>query len=137
MAFAEWQETYSVNIKEFDAHHQELLTLINNLYDNILECKNIIQEQPFIGEALTALKDYSDYHFKAEEELMLKYEYPGYELQKEEHEQFKMYVNQLIEQYEKGTLTLSFPIIDFLKDWLLLHVLKIDKQYGPYLNEKL
>ncbi|MHC1760785.1 MAG: hemerythrin domain-containing protein [Negativicutes bacterium] len=75
--------------------------------------------------------------FEAEEKLMLRYEYPCYAVHKEEHEQFKMQIAQFVEKQKHGTLILAFPIFDFLKDWLISHVLTIDKQYGPYINEKM
>jgi hemerythrin len=68
---------------------------------------------------------------------MLEYEYPGYERHKEEHEKFKVQITQFLKEHNEGTLILSFPILVFLRDWLSSHVLDTDKQYGPYLKEKM
>lgn len=136
MAFWEWQETYLINISEIDTHHQKLVNLLNNLYHNVFEC-NISEKQSLIGNALAALIDYSCYHFTAEEGLMLRSEYPGYMSHKEEHEQFKTDIAQLLEENKEGTLVLSFPVLSYLKDWLILHVIHTDKQFGQYFNKKM
>jgi len=136
MAYWEWTETYLTNISNLDDHHHKLVALLNELHDNVYECQNLSQKQPLIGQALAELIDYSCYHFQAEEELMLTYEYPGYVHHKEEYEQFKLQITQLMEQHKVGNLALSFPIIGFIKEWISSHVLKTDKQYGAYLNEK-
>ncbi|MBP2627280.1 MAG: hemerythrin-like metal-binding protein [Firmicutes bacterium] len=136
MAFWEWQETYSININKFDVHHQKLFTLINNLYASVFQCKDTCQKQVLIRKTLAELVDYTYYHFAQEEEFLLTYEYPDYMPHKEEHEQFKKHLTQLMEQYEDDTFVWSLPVLIFLKDWISLHVLNTDKQYGSYLNEK-
>lgn len=137
MVFFEWPETYLTNIEKFDAEHRKLVCLINALYNDLVNCQNISQKQPVIVEALSELIAYGCYHFAEEEELMVQYEYPGYMAHKEEHDQFKQQVAQFMKQQREGTLILSFPIMIFLKEWLISHVLTTDKQYGPFLHEKI
>lgn len=137
MAFGEWQETYSVNIPSLDAHHQKLFVLISTLYANVFQNEGTNQKHVLIGKTLAELIDYTYYHFGQEEELLFKYEYPDYIPHKKEHEQFKLYLTQLMEQYKDGTLIWSLPILLFLKDWISLHVLKSDKEYELYLKEKI
>jgi len=136
MAFFEWQESYLTSIGRLDSHHQKLVTLINNLYTDVLNEPDVSQKQSLIEKALAELIDYSYYHFAAEEELMIKYEYPGYMPHKEEHEQFKVQVAKMMKQHKTGDLSWTLPIFNFLKDWLILHVTNMDKQYVPYLSGK-
>jgi hemerythrin len=136
MAFFEWHDSYLTHISRLDAHHKKLVTLINNLYIDVLNEPNISQKQPLIEKALAELIDYSYYHFAAEEELMLKYRYPGFMLHKEEHEQFKLQVSKMMKQHKTGDLAWTFPILDYLKYWLNLHVINTDKQYGTYFSEE-
>jgi len=133
----EWQETYLVNISNLDVHHRKLVTLFNSLYNDVYQCQKLSQKQPLIEKALTELIDYCIYHFEAEEKLMLQYQYPGYAPHKEEHERFKLQVTQMMQEHKDGNLTLSFPILHFIKKWFNGHILTTDKQYGPYLNEKM
>lgn len=136
MAYWDWQDTYLTNISELDEHHKKLSILVNTLYDNIMQCQNMQERQPIIDKALSDLIDYSYYHFAAEEKLMLLHDYPGYEQHKEEHEAFRKKVTEFIKQYHNGILAGAFPICEFLKTWIDLHILKTDKLYAPYLNSK-
>ena len=137
MIFFIWQDDYLTHIAELDAQHLKLVELINNLYTDLVKSQNIDQKQSYIVETLEELIDYSYYHFEAEEKLMLQYDYPGYALHKEEHERFKVQVAQFMKEQREGTRILSFPILVFLKDWLVSHVIATDKQYGPYLGERM
>lgn len=36
MAYLEWQEKYSVNVREIDEQHKNLVAMINDLYEGML-----------------------------------------------------------------------------------------------------
>lgn len=137
MIFFTWQDAYLTNISEIDVQHQKLVALINDLYADLLKCQNSDQKRSFIAKALEDLIDYSCYHFETEEKLMLKYEYPEYAHHKEEHEKFKLQVAKFMKEQSGFAQVLPFPVVVFLKDWLTSHVLSTDRQYVPYLNEKM
>ena len=52
-----------------------------------------------------------------------------------QHEKFVEKVEQFIKDFDSGEATLSFELIDFLKQWLVNHILKIDAKYVPTLKE--
>lgn len=131
-----WEENYSVNISRFDTHHKKLMDLFNNLYTDIRACQDVTQKNPLIEKALAELIDYSFYHLGAEEELMFKYQYPNYVHHKKEHQQFKLRVTQLMEEYKESSIGMAFPILHFIKEWFSLHILNTDKQYASYLNKR-
>ena len=133
MIFFMWKEEYLTHVKELDEQHRKLVELINNLYADLLECQNNDQKQSLVNRLLEELIEYSVYHFTAEENLLLQYEYPRYELHVEEHERFKSQVAQFMKDQSEAERALPFPLVVFLRDWLISHVLTEDKQYGPYL----
>lgn len=137
MIFLTWKDEYLTNISELDIQHQKLVALINNFYADLLKYQNNDQKKELIIQTLNELVDYSCYHFEAEENLMQKYEYPGYAHHKEEHERFKTQVTQFMKEQNETKHVAPFPIVVFLRDWLTAHIMKTDKQYGPYLTEKL
>lgn len=136
MAYWEWQESYATTVSEFDAHHQHLMSLLNNLYDNVFSCTDVSKKQRLIGESLTELADYTQYHFTAEEELMRQYAYPDFTSHKQQHDHFKQQVAELIGQHRDGTLTLSHPVLTLLIEWITVHILETDKKYGPFFSAK-
>ncbi len=137
MIFFIWKEEYLTNISELDSQHQKLVLLINNLYADLVKCQDVSQKQAFVVNALKELIDYGCYHFEAEEKLMLKYGYSGYAHHKEEHERFKLQIAQFLKEQSEGSRILSFPVLVFVKDWLVSHVIETDKQYGPYLSARI
>lgn len=129
-----WDESYLVNIEKLDKHHQKLMTLFNKLHNDLHVYQDIAQKSPLIEKALTELINYSFYHFQAEEELMIKYDYPNYISHKTEHDRFKLQVNQLMEQHKESAFGMAFPVLHFINEWLTTHIINVDKQYEPYLQ---
>jgi hemerythrin len=133
MDYIYWNQSYSVQIHEFDKQHQGLIEILNTLYQN--RDASFYQKRELVGVAIMQLKEYARQHFTAEEKLMLQLNYPEYTKHKEEHQRFIDTVNQFIQLYRSGSQTLSSKTVDFLKNWFLTHILVTDKHYGPYLNE--
>ncbi len=134
MAYIDWKESYSVGIKLMDEHHKKLISIINELHEGISSGDS----EKALRKTLSALVDYTKYHFTAEESLMTQYEYPEYSTHKESHQKLLKALSDLQHQYEekKGGLTIILKIENFLSNWLINHILESDKKYGPYLNSK-
>lgn len=134
MSYIEWNETYSVGIEAMDIHHKKLIGIYNELHEGISSGHS----EEALRKTLSNLVDYTKYHFSAEEALMKKYDYPEYPAQKEAHEKLIATLGNLQQQFEegKGGLTIVLKIQNFLRSWLINHILDADKKYGPYLNNK-
>ena len=137
MFYFQWQDSYLTHIDELDAQHQKLVALINGLYTDLMNCPEDAEKQACVLKTLDELVEYSGYHFAAEEKLMLEYDYPEYERHKQEHENFKHKVAQLMQPQTEAANAWPFPVVVFLRDWLASHVIKTDQRYGPYLKEKM
>jgi len=134
MTYLEWNDTYSVGIKLLDDHHKKLINIINELYDGI----GSGDSEKVLRKTLSELVDYTKYHFTAEESLMSQYDYPEYLTHKESHQKLLKTLSDLQQQYavKKGSLTIILKIENFLRHWLINHIMESDKKYGPYLNSK-
>jgi hemerythrin-like metal-binding protein len=129
MAFLFWEDELSVNIKSIDDQHKKLIDLINQFYENI----RIASNKELIADLISGMKNYTIYHFKAEEKLLKQYNYPDFEIHKQEHENFLNKVNDLEERFREGKLIISFEITDFLKKWIRNHIQETDSKYSKLL----
>lgn len=131
MALIEWNEKYSVHIKEFDDHHRKLVQLINELH----EAMRTGSGKEVLEKIINELVDYTSFHFSAEEKYLQKYEFPHFSRHKNEHVNFVAKVGEFQRNYSAGKVLLTMDINSFLKDWLLNHIMISDKEYSPFLND--
>jgi len=133
MPFIEWSDKLLTGVKEADEQHKKLVSLINELYDAMKQGKG----KEVIDKTLDELVRYAGYHFTTEETLMSKYGYPELQAHKKEHEAFKAKIKEFMEKKAKGEVTLTVEVMNFLKEWLVKHIMGTDKKYGPFLVEKM
>lgn len=132
MSFFDWEDRYSVGIREIDDQHKQLVALLNELY----EAMHAGQGKAALGKVLTGLTDYTRLHFAAEERLMRTYHYPDYPLHREKHRKMAAKVADLAEAFAEGTLFSPVQISNFLKGWLQRHIMGTDQQLGAYLRDR-
>jgi len=136
MAF-EWKERYMLHIEEIDKQHKKLfeigarvyyLTQADSTYDRYDEIMAVIQE----------LLDYTQYHFKYEEELLEKHNFPRLSIQIKEHNYFVAKIKSLLDRDidEDQTETLQ-DIVNFLSEWISTHITFEDRQYADVLRGKI
>ncbi len=89
-----------------------------------------------IENILNGLADYVSIHFSAEENLMKTHGFPEYLQQKAKHADLTRQVMDFRSQFHSGKAVLTIEVMNFLKDWLMLHIKGMDKKYGPFLNSK-
>ncbi|MBI9044727.1 MAG: hemerythrin family protein [Anaerolineaceae bacterium] len=132
MALITWNENLSVNIQEFDQHHKKLIDMINNLHQAMKQGKG----KDVLEDILKGLVEYTDFHFKTEEEYFKKFNYPESRQHIQEHNAFVKKVVDFVDTFKKGDLGLSIEISSFLSDWLKTHINGTDKKYSTFLNDK-
>lgn len=125
--------TYSVGIKEIDRQHSILVELINRLSYGL---RHKISRET-MEDIVNYLVDYTVFHFGYEEKLLTENHWPELEQHKAIHEAFVNKVASCQKQLQtQDVMEVAENILGFLKDWLLDHILKTDKQYGIVLNSK-
>lgn len=132
MGLIRWEDRYSVKISKFDQQHQQLVGLINQLY----EAMKVGKGQVELGMILEELVDYTRKHFASEEDLMLKHAYPQYAEHKASHDRLTQQVIEFKNQYHAGKIGLSVQMMNFLKEWLVNHILDEDKAYSTFFEAK-
>ena len=124
-----WNENLSVKIELFDLQHRKLIELINGFYENVH--KGAGKENFLLFTK--SLKEYSVYHFSAEEKLMKEYDFPGFDSHKIEHNVFIEQVVFFEEKFKSGKDVVILEVINYVKDWVINHVMGTDKKYSDFL----
>ncbi|MGR3301462.1 MAG: bacteriohemerythrin [Candidatus Scalindua sp.] len=123
-----WDNSFSVGNIHIDRQHKIMISLINDLLkaykDNV--------EFDKLGNILGGMKEYTQTHFKNEEEILLQSKYPGYDRQRELHEEFTITVNEIYNNFLNGSVDIK-EILKILRNWWTNHILKEDKEYSSYI----
>ena len=120
-----WHNSFSVNNEIIDSQHKKLIDIINHFYE-VFKRKGNIEE---IEQILAELKDYTKYHFSAEESIMEKAGYPDLEEHKRSHNQLVEKIVDIEKKFLDRKITVNFEMMTFLRLWLTNHILEEDKLY--------
>jgi hemerythrin len=132
MALLTWDSNqYSVGVSSIDSQHSVLFGLINDLYEAMRKGEG----QKITGALLRKLVNYTQTHFTAEEKMMAAADYPGLAGHQAKHRDLIKQVEDFVVRFERGEIGLNLDLMSFLRDWLTNHIQKVDREYGPWLNE--
>ena len=133
MSFVDWSASYTVNNAVLDEQHQKLFKIVNDLHDAMFSKKG----REFIATTIRDLLEYAKTHFAEEERQMEAHAYPGLAAHKAAHKKLVNAVEEIERRYLNSQESMGGDVIGFLvSDWLLEHILSMDKQYAPYLKKK-
>ncbi|KPA18911.1 cyclic nucleotide-binding protein [Candidatus Magnetomorum sp. HK-1] len=126
-----WREEYAVNIKEMDDDHIQLLEAANSLYQLIGS-----DDQTKFLEKLDELINIAQRHFQNEEVLMKNNQFPEYKIHHKKHKRIISEANEVLKKIKNNRYEIDTDFLDFLKDWVINHILTEDRKYGEYINHK-
>jgi hemerythrin len=127
-----WRDEYCVHIKEMDHQHKELFKAANDLYEVV--CAD--PEKSVFMDTLDFMVRYTEIHFQEEEELMKAANYPDLESHRKKHtyliEKIKIFQGQV----NTDEIEIGSDLIEFIKEWIVNHILREDRQYGHWINSQ-
>lgn len=127
----EWRDEMNVDNGIIDDDHKFLIQTINAFEVAITKQKtNLI-----INQGLKLLKHYTIVHFQREEELQLKSQYLYYDAHVKEHKELIKRLDEIIQQYKKDNNYSSKKLLEFLKDWLISHIINSDLRMKPFISK--
>lgn len=133
MANSQWRKVYEIynsTHPEIDEQHKRLFDILVELEKNPLKTKT----QDEIRDFIKRIREYEREHFRDEEALMKEIEYPGYEEHRKEHQEFAEQMDKIIKRTEDTSMMFTQSFIDYIKSWLIGHMLGTDKEFADYLE---
>jgi len=121
-----------VKVKRFDADHQQLFKILNELHDGMIAGRG----QEVLQTVLNELLQYTEKHFASEEAVMKAAGYPQLQAHIDEHRNFTDKVKVASAKYKEGGVGMTMETLDFVSDWLKKHIRGVDKQYSGFLNAR-
>ena len=123
----EWTDAYSVGFDRMDVEHKEIMTLANRVI-RAIDLKRSEQE---IHDELDILLGRTCRHFFDEESTMAQTGFLGLSEHRTEHNHLARMLIRFSVDYRSGEVSAA-QAADFLKDWLVDHVIKADLDYLPH-----
>lgn len=128
-----WDKTLETGNETIDTQHKQLIETLNKL----IVAHNEKKGPAVLSSTLEFMTNYVVQHFHDEEELQLKYKYPGYEDHKNKHNNFKFVVKDLTDRLnEEGyTDALVEKTISTVADWLITHIKGDDLRLAIHIQQ--
>lgn len=127
---------YHTGIEVVDQEHQRLFEIIADA-NKVIHAELLHDKYDEIMRILSELKDYTQEHFRDEEACMEEMGYPGLAEQKKAHEAFIEKLAEVnLDSMDDNQQEYLEELIDFLLNWLSVHILHMDKKIGEYVNSK-
>jgi hemerythrin len=129
-----WTPDLAVGVERIDDQHRQLFKAADDLAEAMWAGKKGDE----VKKTIDFMLDYTSFHFKDEEEVMVNSNYPGYAAQQQAHVKFVSVVSDLKQKFEADEFTSSSAAIEVLTtacDWFRTHIREMDKKLGDYLKE--
>lgn len=124
----EMKDEYLTGIELVDGEHRRLFALAEQTYQ-LLQQEFIPDKYDNIKDVLEELRNYTAFHFAHEEAYMVEIEYKKLFTQKMQHEAFKKKLEEIdIDHLDENQNQIIEDILNFLTDWLIHHIMELDKQ---------
>ena len=128
-----WHDGYKVGIETIDNQHRHLFEIADTLYSAITNNKP--PTKAAVKELLDQCADYVKLHFSHEECLMNDTQYPDSSGHKKAHRAFTGAVKKVITDFSEGKEIDLVELYAFISDWLVEHIILVDRSLGAYLNK--
>jgi len=123
-----WSDALLTGVPAIDVQHKELIVAFNDLADAIEQGLG----PPAIKKILVFLEFYAGWHFEREEKCADECLCPCSEANRQAHKYFVETFQKLRDEYRQNGFSdeVARKVHHELSDWIVNHVLKMDKQIG-------
>jgi hemerythrin len=122
MKFLEWNEQYSVGVDSVDYEHQNLIDMINMIYAELGDKRDIAEIEKAMGDVHAEICA----HFALEERLMREADYAEYYAHKNDHEELLDQIRYMMDVISADPERALDLLSDQLGDWFTKHFATFD-----------
>ena len=134
MALIEWRDAFKTGIGAIDFEHEQLVALINRLYERLGAASG---RHEVVEEFLAELHDGISAHFALEEKVMRKEKYAGYPEHKDDHEKLLDEIRDIMEDHEEGRFeNASERLAERLDIWFSRHFNTFDRRLHGAIGDR-
>ena len=120
-------DKFKTGISMIDEEHKALFDIIGKIYKAI-DVELVHDKFDLILDILDELKEYTNVHFADEENYMKEIGYEGLAQQQILHEKFVETLNEVnLDEVDDNQVEYLYEVLNFLQNWLVNHILKVDK----------
>lgn len=123
-----WTDNLLTGIHEIDQQHQVLFDVVARLEQAVTSD----DKWSAVHFALVELNSFVNVHFAVEEALMRLHGYPDLEAHIAAHRAFSVDLLEIRQRSIRADV--SAGMTNMLKEWLVVHIGVVDKQYVPHLR---
>jgi len=129
----DWSDDYLIGIDKIDNQHKEFFRIAHQFFTECLADEG----DECVHDTLKFLGNYARKHFKAEEALMKKIEYPRLENHAMLHKDFLNRYSDLMVEFKKfgPTEQMVNKILSTVMDWLKNHIVEADGGYARHATD--
>ena len=124
-----WKAHYALGHDTIDQQHQQIVAILNRLYEIIREST----EEEHTEAILDELCRYADTHFAYEEALMAEIGYPGLTAHRRRHAEWRSEALRFQARHQVHEDEICHDVFLMARGWWLDHIQGEDRLYMPYL----
>ena len=135
--FVEWQNKWYLGHEIIDRQHRHLAEIFNSLCElnfNIDGQTDSAQRSNQLHEQLNIFYEKTKEHFKFEDDLMLKENYPDHTEHARNHLMLLAELKQYLRHIEQELDHINTGTLDSLKAWFISHIISDDKKLVDFLQ---
>lgn len=126
MTAVTWTRDLEIGIPFVDTDHKVLINLLNQ----VNACVDQNEESFILTSVLSALTEYTEYHFAREEKLLEFCGYPKLDEHRAEHAHLAHQVRKIQDDFSADQSSVNAQgVYDFLNVWLVQHIMGHDVDY--------
>ena len=132
MAVFVWSSSYDLGIESIDIQHRALFDLLSNLHAALEENANDLIKLRILENLIHTC----EVHFEYEYKIFIDNKYPYSKDHLKKHELLNKQAVELLRNCSIGKIKIKRKEVEFMRDWLLKHIVVDDQKYAPFMISK-